>query len=145
MAAVISLVLLACAPAPARQAQAQIDGLNWASPKEYIAGTEKSRLRAARALGFARGRWIVAYISTGCRDCDAVVPALNNLAKSNRVVAITVADAREAKEWGNRLGASFPIKSVSESRFEELGAVVMPTVVLFVDGKAQGARAPSLE
>ena len=118
---------------------------HWASPREYIAGTERSRLKAVRALGLARGRCIIAYLSMGCSDCNAVVPALNVLAETSKVTGVAIASPEEIEQWRRKYGAKFPVRSVSEQTFEDLGAVVLPTIVLFENGRATGARAPSLE
>ena len=117
----------------------------WASPREYIAGTERSRLKAAKALGAARGRWIIAYLSIGCSDCDAVVPSLNAMAASDNLLGVAIATNQQIEAWRKKHNATFPVRSVSERTFEDLGAAVLPTIVLFENGKATGARAPSLE
>lgn len=141
----LAAAALAAAPIAARTQGKPAAQEHWASPREYIAGTERSRLKAARSLGLARGRRIIAYLSMGCSDCVAVVPALNTLAASSKVVGVAIATPVEIEQWRKRHGANFPIRPVSENTFEELGAVVLPTIVLFENGKATGARAPSLE
>ena len=117
----------------------------WASPREYIAGTERSRLTATKSLGAASGRWIIAYLSIGCSDCDAVVPSLNSMAARSRVLGVAVANEKQIEQWRKKHNAAFPVRRVSERTFEDLGAVVLPTIVLFENGQATGARAPSLE
>lgn len=140
VAAIIMATPLAARPQdkmPARQ--------QWASPREYIAGTERSRLKSARSIGAGRGAWIIAYLGIGCRDCDAVVPALNTLAASNRVIGVAIASQGEIEQWRSYHQARFPVRAVSEQTFEDFGAVVLPTIVRFENGKATGARAPSME
>jgi hypothetical protein len=118
--------------------------IKWKKAEECIAGTPSSRRRAARRLGFHRGRWIVAYFSAYCSDCDKVAIELIKTAEIERVLGITIASAESAKKWKRALRLNYRVISVSERTFEDLGAVVLPTLVLFVNGEAKGAYAPPM-
>lgn len=145
---IICMSMVVCLDAfpEAACAQSPADNLErWASPRDYIAGTERTRLKATQTLGVAKGRVIIAYLSIGCGDCDAVVPALNKLSERYKVIGVVIATNSEAEGWRKKHKAVFPVRAVSERTFEHLGAAVLPTLVLFENGKAVGARAPSLE
>jgi len=145
-AALLAVIAMTLAtPLGARPQAKKPASQQWASPREYIAGTGRSRLKAARSIGAGRGAWIIAYLGIGCRDCDAVVPALNTLAASNRVIGVAIASQGEIEQWRSYHQARFPVRAVSERTFEDFGAVVLPTIVRFDNGKATGARAPSME
>jgi hypothetical protein len=118
--------------------------IGWKKVEECIAGTPNSHRRAARRLGFHRGRWIVAYFSAYCSDCDKAAIELKKTAEAERVLGITIASAESAKKWKRELGLNYRVISVSERTFEDLGAVILPTLVLFEDGKATGAYTPSM-
>ena len=129
---------------PDAELQQTNDKIMWKKAGEFIAGTPASRRRAAHKLGFDRGRWIVAYFSAYCLDCDKTAVKLNDLVDQERVLGLTIAPAEAAEKWKQELGIKYPILSVSERMFEDLGAVILPTVVLFEDGEAKGAYAPSM-
>jgi thiol-disulfide isomerase/thioredoxin len=118
--------------------------IEWRRIAECIAGTPISHRRAARKLGFDRGRWVVAYFSAYCSDCDKAAVELNKTAQVERVLAVTIAPAESARKWKLELGLEYPVISVSEKTFEDLGAVILPTLVLFEDGEAKGAYTPSI-
>jgi hypothetical protein len=117
--------------------------IEWRKVEECIAGTPVSRRRAARRLGFHRGRWVVAYFSAYCSDCDKVALELKKTAEVERVLGFTIAPSESARKWKQELGLNYPVISVSEKIFEDLGAVILPTLVLFEDGEAKGAYTPS--
>jgi hypothetical protein len=118
------------------------EGIKWKKPEECIAGTPSSHRRAARKLGFHRGRWIVAYFSAYCSDCDKVAIELKKTVEIERVLGITMASPESTKKWRRELRLNYRVISVSERTFEELGAVILPTLVLFLNGEAIGAYAP---
>jgi hypothetical protein len=118
--------------------------IKWKKAGECIAGTPVSRQRAAHSLGFHRGRWIVAYFSAYCLDCDKAAVKLNELVDRERVLGVTIAPAETARRWKQELGIKYRVISVSERIFEDLGAVILPTVVLFENGEAKGAYTPSM-
>jgi thiol-disulfide isomerase/thioredoxin len=120
------------------------DKIKWKQAGEYIAGTPASRRRAAKKLGFDRGRWIIAYFSAYCLDCDKIAVKLNELVDQEQVLGLTIAPTEAANRWKQELGIKYRVLSVSERMFEDLGAVILPTVVLFEDGEAKGAYAPSM-
>jgi hypothetical protein len=117
--------------------------IKWKKIEECIAGTPVSRRRAARRLGFDRGRWVVAYFSAYCSDCDKAAVELNKTAEVERVLGVTIAPTESARKWRQELRLNYPVISVSEKTFEDLGAVILPTLVLFEDGEAKGAYTPS--
>jgi hypothetical protein len=129
---------------PAAERQQTDDKITWKKAEEFIAGTPASRRRAAHKLGFGRGRWIVAYFSAYCLDCDKAAVKLNDLKDQEQVLGLTIAPAETAEKWKQELGIKYRVLSVSERMFEDLGAVILPTVVLFEDGEAKGAYAPSM-
>lgn len=118
--------------------------IKWKKAEECIAGTNISRRRAARRLGFHHGRWVVAYFSAYCSDCDKAAVELNKTAEIEHVLGVTIAPAESARKWKRELGLNYPVISVSEQTFEDLGAVILPTLVLFEDGEAKGAYTPSI-
>lgn len=128
----------------ATQREQPSEKIKWKKVEECIAGTPISRRRAARRLGFHRGRWVVAYFSAYCSDCDKAAVELKKTAEIKRVLAVTIAPAESARKWKRELGLNYPVISVSEQTFEELGAVILPTLVLFEDGEAKGAYTPSI-
>jgi hypothetical protein len=117
--------------------------IKWRKVEECIAGTPTSRHRAARRLGFHRGRWVVAYFSAYCSDCDRAAVELKRIAETERVLAVTLAPPESARKWKRELRLNYPVISVSEKTFEDLGAVILPTIVLFEDGEAKVAYTPS--
>ncbi|MGH9829949.1 MAG: hypothetical protein ACREDR_42600 [Blastocatellia bacterium] len=121
----------------------------FARPDKYIAGTPRTRLDALRNLKTAspanRGRWVIAYFSISCADCDRTARALNAYAATERIIAVAAAPAEDVNRWSSALGLKYPVFAVDDDTLERLGAIVYPTVVLFVDGKATGARCPSME
>lgn len=125
------------------QREQQSGKIKWKKVEECIAGTPISRRRAAHRLGFHRGRWIAAYFSAYCSDCDKAAVELKKTVETDRVLGVTIAPAESAKKWKQELGLNYPVVSVSERTFEELGAVILPTLVLFEDGEAKGAYTPS--
>jgi hypothetical protein len=70
---------------------------------------------------------------------------LNRYAGSERVLGVAQGSPEEVEQWANSLHLAFPVKSVSAETLEELGAVILPTIVLYVNGIARGSRAPSTE
>ena len=150
VATVVLLNLIVCTDAlQARSLNWQSDQENkrieWESPEKCIAGTPDSHRRAARRLGINRGRWVVAYLSAYCADCDKAAVELNSVAESEQVVGLTLAPAAIAKKWRQELGLKYRVISVSARTFEELGAVILPTIVLLEDGEAKGAYTPFME
>ncbi|HET9532953.1 MAG TPA: hypothetical protein VFQ92_21540 [Blastocatellia bacterium] len=119
--------------------------IKWKKVEECIAGTPISRRRAARNLGFHCGRWVVAYFSAYCSDCDRAAVALKKTAEVERVLGVTLAPAESARKWKRELGLNYPVVSVSEKTSEELGAVILPTIVRFENGEAKGAYTHSGE
>jgi hypothetical protein len=141
----VAIILLNLGVCVGTQANQENKTIRWRKPEECIAGTPASRRRAARSLGVGRGRWVVAYFSAYCSDCDRAAVELNRVAGSERVLGLTLAPAAIAKRWRQELGLKYRVISVSERTFEDLGAVILPTVVLFEDGEAKGAYTPSVE
>jgi thiol-disulfide isomerase/thioredoxin len=86
----------------------------------------------------------VGYFSAYCPDCDRAAIELNKTAEHERVLGVTIAAAETALKWKQELGLRYRVISVSERTFEDLGAVILPTVVLFEDGEAKGAYTPSM-
>jgi hypothetical protein len=88
-------------PTNGRATQAEQSGekIEWKKVEECIAGTPISRRRAARRIGFHRGRWIVAYFSSYCSDCDKTAVALKKTAETERVPGVTIAPAESASKW----------------------------------------------
>ena len=153
MRAGITLITLVCMTAsaanlpsidPGAQNEQTNEKIHWKEAGECLAGTPASRRRAARRLGFDRGRWIVAYFSAYCLDCDKAAVKLNELINQERILGLTIAPAGTANRWKHELGIKYRVLSVSERMFEDLGAVILPTVVLFEDGEAKGAYTPSM-
>lgn len=64
---------------------------------------------------------------------------MKKTAETERVLGVTLAPAESARKWKRELGLNYPVISVSEKTFEDLGAVILPTLVLFEDGEARGA------
>jgi hypothetical protein len=125
------------------QRQQESEQIKWKKVEECIAGTPVSRRRAARRLGIHRGRWVVAYFSAYCSDCDKAAVELKKTAETECVLGVTIAPAESARKWKRELGLNYRVISVSEQTFEDLGAVILPTLVLFEDGEAKGAYMPS--
>jgi hypothetical protein len=117
----------------------------WATPTKYIAGTPSSRKRALKELNVVRGRWVVAYLSIQCGDCDRVARLLNRYVGLERILGVAQGSPEEVEQWANSLHLAYQVKSVSSKTLEELGAVILPTIVLYVNGIATGSRAPSTE
>ena len=126
------------------QREQTIEKIKWKKVEECIAGTPMSRRRAARRLGIHRGRWVVAYFSAYCSDCDKAAVELKKTAETECVLGVTIAPAESARKWKRELGLNYRVISVSEQTFEDLGAVILPTLVLFQDGEAKGAYMPSI-
>lgn len=148
--AIIALISLTVAAGnlpssdPTTQHEQANEKIKWKEAGDCIAGTPASRRRAARRLGFHSGRWIVAYFSAYCLDCDRAAVELNELADRERVLGLTIAPTETAKRWKQEFGVKYRVISVSERMFEDLGAVILPTVVLFEAGEAKGAYTPSM-
>ena len=85
----------------------------------------------------------MAYFSAYCSDCDKAAVELKKTAEIERVLGVTIAPAESARKWKQELGLNYPVISVSERTFEDPGAVILPTLVLFEDGEAKGAYTPS--
>ena len=119
--------------------------ITWAAPTKYIAGTPSSRKRALKELNAVKGRWIVVYLSIQCGDCARVARLLNRYAGRERVLGVAQGSPEEVEQWANSLHLAYQVKSVSSKTLEELGAVILPTIVLYVNGIARGSRAPSTE
>jgi hypothetical protein len=96
-------------------------------------------------LNAVRGRWIIVYLSIQCGDCDRVARLLNRYVGHERILGIAQGSPEEVEQWANGLHLAFPVKSVSAATLEELGAVILPAIVLYVNGIARGSRAPSTE
>ena len=86
----------------------------------------------------------MAYFSAYCSDCDKVAVELKEIAEVERVLGVTIAPAESPRKWKQELRLNYPVISVSEQIFEDLGAVILPTLVLFEDGEAKGAYIPSM-
>ncbi|MGH9763681.1 MAG: hypothetical protein ACREDR_32865, partial [Blastocatellia bacterium] len=67
----------------------------WTKPQKYLAGTLSSRRDALKSLHADRGRWIVAYFSVNCGDCDRTARSLNSYASEQRILAVASAPAEE--------------------------------------------------
>ncbi len=130
--------------APARS-QPETTSIKWAGPSEYIAGTPASHKKALRALGAEKGRWVAAYFTLDCGDCDRVARMLNAYKDTDRILALALGSDIDAQAWAKRLELRFKVKAVTADTFEALGATVLPVLVLFENGVARGTRAPSME
>jgi hypothetical protein len=119
--------------------------ITWSAPTKYIAGTRRSRKRILTELNAINGRWVVAYLSIQCGDCDRVARLLNQYVRYERVLGVAQGQAEEVHRWASGLHLAFQIRCVSGEAMEDLGAVILPTIVLYVNGIARGSRAPSME
>ena len=118
--------------------QAQTGAARWLPPQELLASTPERRQRAARRLGIDRGEYVVALLSIRCGDCDREARELNGKGSLDRIIAVAPAPAREVAAWKRRLGLQYRVVAVPEDVFDDLGGVILPTLVLMRNGRAVG-------
>jgi hypothetical protein len=110
----------------------------WRKPEEALASTPERRLKAAKRLKIDKGEHIVLLLSVDCGDCDSEALKLNEN-DAVRITGIAAAPKKAVLQWKNRLGLKFRVESVSQSDFDDLGAVILPTIVKLRDGEAVAA------
>ena len=133
------------AGAQGTQQQQRPKPIVWASPSKYLAGTTESRSRSARTLGIDHGRWVVIYLTLDCSDCERAARMLDKYADIEHIIGVAVAPREDIARWVASLQLHYPVKPIDERCMEDLGATLFPTIVLFEDSRARGARAPSME
>jgi hypothetical protein len=112
----------------------------WQPIKKLIASTPARRLQAAQKLGIAKGEYYLAFVSVNCSTCDEEALKLNQKKNRDRVIAFTVAPSTAVDEWQKRLNLKFPVRSLSQEEFDDLGGVVLlPTLIHLQNGVAVGA------
>lgn len=123
-------------PTPNENLSAQ----QWQDIKMLLASTTPRRYEALKKLGLAQGEYIIAAISIDCSECELTVLKINQLPNlnSNKMVAVAVAPKDVVEQWQAKLGLKYRVIPVSQELFEDLGAVMLPTLIKTVDGKAIG-------
>ena len=107
-------------------------GHEWQDIKTLLASTPPRRYQALKKLGLAHGQYIIAAISIDCAECERTVLKLNQLPnlKPERIVAVAVAPKDVIEQWQAKLGLKYQVIGVSQELFEDLGAVILPTLRL---------------
>jgi methylamine dehydrogenase accessory protein MauD len=84
-------------------------------------------------LGADGKRTLLAFISSACRACDEIAPALRSIAKSDRsttdVVAVTEDSPSVAREWVARHRLTEVPLVAGFSRAEEFGSLMTPYAI----------------
>lgn len=112
----------------------------WQPIETLLASTPQRRLKAAQQLGIEEGEYILALLSIHCGDCDRIAQQLQQRAAHHRIIAVAVAEHDQAAidEWKKGLGLSITVVGINQQAFNDLGAVLLPTLVKLENGKAVG-------
>lgn len=113
--------------------------ISWQPIEILLASTEERRKKVAQSLGIAKGEYYLAVFSISCDFCDKEALNLNNKKSLDKIIAISNAPKGDTKKWQESLGLKYRVESVSEVTFDHSGAVFLPTIIHFIDGKAVGA------
>ena len=60
---------------------------------------------------------------------------MKEIAEVERVLGVTIAPAESPRKWKQELRLNYPVISVSEQIFEDLGAVILPLLCFSKTGK----------
>ncbi len=134
--ALVTLILLIVFASGGLRAQTR--EARWLKPQELLASTPERRQRAARRFRIARGEYVVALVSIRCGDCDREARELNGKGRLDHIIAVAPAPAQAVAGWKRRLGLQYRVVAVPEDVFDDLGGVILPTLVLMRDGRAVG-------
>lgn len=112
---------------------------SWQQVESLLASTEERRKKVAKSLGIDKGEYYLAVFSISCDFCDREAVNLNSKKSLDKIIAISNASKADTKKWQESLGLKYRVESVSELTFDNSGAVFLPTIIHFIDGKAVGA------
>jgi hypothetical protein len=112
----------------------------WMDVKTLLASSDSYRSKVVKKIGVDKGEWVLGLMSVLCDDCDKAALKLNKRRDVKNIVVVVAAPQKAASEWKKRLNLRYRVVSVSDREFEDLGAVMLPTLVLIRDGKAVGVR-----
>lgn len=149
----LSLALMACVAVAggfafaesARQGKRRGRGSSaeWQTIDKMVASTPVRRRAALKRLGLHQGKGYLALISIRCGECDRVAKQLDQ--PKGSAVLIAAAPVQDTDLWAKRVGIKHVrIISVGEGTFEDLGAVLLPTVVEVEDGTYKRVREDGL-
>lgn len=107
---------------------------HWEQGATILTSTQERRLKVLKNLSLNKGEYLIALFSVDCRDCENVAVKLNQLKNGLKIIGIAKGDTKTITEWSKRLNLSFEVKGVSEADFYDLGAVILPSLVIVKDG-----------
>ena len=118
--------------------QPEDDQHSWQPLHSLLASSTARRKDALQQLHLSKGEHIIACFSIKCSDCEREAIKLNSYTTANSIVGIAVAPQAEINQWRKKLSLGYPVVSVSETLFEDLGAVILPTIINIKNGQAIG-------
>lgn len=131
---VAAVVLTLAALAGCALAERQRQPSEWVDSSERVASTEARRLAALKRIGLERGDRLIALISIRCGECDVMAQQLDR--KGTPAVILADAPVKEMDRWARSLKLRYVrYISVKPETMEDLGAVLLPTLIEVKDGR----------
>lgn len=111
---------------------------SWQPLHSLLASTPARRIEALQQLHLAKGNNIIACFSIKCSDCEREALKLNSYSSTNSIIGIAIAPQADINQWRKKLSLEYPIVSVSEALFEDIGAVILPTIIKVNNSQVTG-------